>query len=171
MDNGDSRCALVHRRVPLRRIYRNIRSREYCRMQIQWELHSRCASIKRTAAYKLNIEKIGLSLTIRSMLRQRFFRRWIRRFNLIVNNAYERSKGRRDIVLSVFFIFNRWQNPRFDPAAATQNATRTYNTRIKCQAKSLARQREQSARVKRKGESEREREVACFYLKLKARAC
>lgn len=45
--------------------YIEIRSQQYCRMQIRWELHRRCASIIRIAAYKLNIEKIGLSLTIR----------------------------------------------------------------------------------------------------------
>lgn len=43
--------------------YIEIRSR---RMHIRWELHRcRVASIARNAAYKLNIEKIGLSLTIR----------------------------------------------------------------------------------------------------------
>jgi len=52
-------------------ILKYTKPREYCRMQIRWELHLRCASIKRIAAYKLNIEKIGLSLTIHSASRPR----------------------------------------------------------------------------------------------------
>lgn len=56
-------------------------------MQIRWELHPRCTSIKRIAAYKLNIEKIGLSLTIRRSAGEDLPRWRNRRFNLIVNNA------------------------------------------------------------------------------------
>jgi len=52
---GDSAALFIAGSSP--RIYRNMRSREYCHMQIRWGLHSRGASIKRTAAYKLNIEK------------------------------------------------------------------------------------------------------------------